>query len=112
MTVFLLPYQLIRERYFTKKQSQSPFTQNATIFQDVVVRCVRYAFASIPAAIGRVFFSKWVAYPFFRFRLLRHGYLRCPMFYQEVIRYGAKGLWIIENQHADPDIIIYYAHGQ
>ncbi|KAJ9616739.1 hypothetical protein H2200_000458 [Cladophialophora chaetospira] len=109
--VFQLPYQLVRERYYLKKQSQSPFAQHATLFQDLVIRCVRFAFAKIPANVGRVFFSKWVAYPFFRFRLLRHGYLHCPIFYQEVVRFGARGLWIIEDAHSDPDIIIYYAHG-
>lgn len=111
-TVFQLPYQLTRERYYTKRTKRSPFTRNATFFQDLVIRCVRYAFAHIPASIGRVFFSKWVAYPFFRFRLLRHGYLHCPMYYREIIRHGAKGLWIIGDQHSDPDIVIYYAHGE
>ncbi|OCT50174.1 esterase [Cladophialophora carrionii] len=94
-----------------KKQSQSPFTRHATVFQDVVIRCVRFAFAKIPAGVGRVFFSKWVALPFFRFRLLRHGYLHCPIFYREVIRHNTRGLLIIEDAHIEPDIIIYYAHG-
>ena len=34
------------------------------------------------------------------------------MFYREVNRHGAKGVWIIDDAHNDPDIIIYYAHGQ
>ncbi|KIW34811.1 uncharacterized protein PV07_01564 [Cladophialophora immunda] len=109
--IFQLPYQLVHERYCTKSHLQSPFTRHATLFQDVVIRCVRYAFAKIPARVGRVFFSKWVAYPFFRFRLLRHGFLHCPMFYREVIRHGARGLWIVDDPDCDPDIIIYYAHG-
>ncbi|KAK5269151.1 hypothetical protein LTR99_009291 [Exophiala xenobiotica] len=109
--VFQLPYQLVHERYFTKHEQQSPFTQHASLFQDVVIRCVRYAFAYVPASVGRIFFSKQVAYPFFRFRLLRHGYLRCPMFYREIVRYGARGLWIVDDLNTDPDIIIYYAHG-
>ncbi|EXJ87293.1 hypothetical protein A1O3_04252 [Capronia epimyces CBS 606.96] len=109
--VFRLPHQLLKERYFTRKQSQSPFTRNASIFQDVVVRCVRYAFANIPARVGRVFFCKWVSYPFFRFRLLRHGYLRCPMYYKEIIQPGFRGLWIVDNPDTEPDIIIYYCHG-
>ncbi|OAG41977.1 hypothetical protein AYO21_03712 [Fonsecaea monophora] len=109
--ILKLPYQLLHERYYIKRHLRSPFTQHATLFQDVVIRCVRYAFAKIPASIGRVFFSKWVAYPFFRFRLLRHGLLHCPMFYGEVIRHGARGLWIVDDPDCDPDIIIYYAHG-
>ncbi|EXJ83457.1 hypothetical protein A1O1_07080 [Capronia coronata CBS 617.96] len=109
--VVQLPYQLAKERYFTQPEKQSCFTQNATIFQDVVVRCVRYAFANIPANVGRVFFSKGVSLPFFRFRLLRHGYLHCPLYYQEVIRSGFRGLWIIDDPDSEPDIIIYYCHG-
>ncbi|KAJ9645634.1 hypothetical protein H2204_001215 [Knufia peltigerae] len=109
--VLQLPYQLIWERYLIKQREQPPFTQHSSLFQDVVIRCVRYAFARIPASVGRVFFSKWVAYPFFRFRLLRHGYLHCPMFYREVVRYGARGLWIVENPDIEPDIIVYYVHG-
>lgn len=59
--LFLIPYQLIRERYFTPHSNRSPYVQRATFFQDVVIRCVRYAFANMPASIGAVFFSKPVA---------------------------------------------------
>lgn len=100
------------ERYVQKKVDQSPFTQSASLFQDIVIRCVRYAFAKIPASIGRVFFSKWVALPFFRFRLLRHGYLQCPVYYQEVERPGLKGIWAVMDPDTEPDIIIYYCHGE
>lgn len=58
--------------------------QQASWFEDIVIRCVRYAFAYIPASIGRVFFSKHVALPFFRFRMLRHGYFRSPFHWQEI----------------------------
>lgn len=81
-----MPYQLILERYFTKKKQQSPFVQRATLFQDIVIRCVRYAFADIPAAIGKVFFSKWVALPFMKFRMLRHGIWKSPIYWREVNR--------------------------
>ncbi|EHY56400.1 hypothetical protein ABEF92_006644 [Exophiala dermatitidis] len=109
--VFQLPFHLIKERLLTEKEKQSPFTQHATFFQDVVVRCVRYAFAKIPASVGRVFFSKWVSYPFFRYRLLRHGHLHCPMFYTEIVQPDFRGIWIADTPHSDPDIIIYYCHG-
>lgn len=79
-----MPFQLIFERYLTKNQRQSPFVQHATLFQDVVIRCVRYAFADIPASIGKVFFSKHVALPFMRFRMLRHGIIRSPIHWREV----------------------------
>jgi acetyl esterase/lipase len=110
-----LPYQFVRERYIWKREAQSPFVQNATIFEDIVVRCVRYAFASIPARIDRVFFSKWVALPFFRFRLLRHGYLTSPIPYTEIDRNGVRGLWISgDDRPAElekPDLVVYYLHG-
>lgn len=79
-----MPYQLIRERYFTPQSQRSAFAQHATFFQDLVIRCVRYAFAHIPASIGRVFFSKAVALPFFTFRKLRHGVLRSDVHWHEV----------------------------
>ena len=110
-SVFLLPFQIFQERFFKRKDLRSPFVQNATIFQDIVIRCVRYAFAYIPARIGRVFFSKGVAYPFFRFRLLRHGYLRPPIRFDEVKRSGFRGLWIAFDRLEKPDIVIYYCHG-
>lgn len=109
--VLQLPAQFIRERYFLQPDKRSPFARNATIFQDIVIRCVRYAFAYIPASVGRVFFSKWVAYPFLRFRLLRHGYLKSPIFFREIVRHGVRGLWITPDEKAEPDVIIYYCHG-
>lgn len=108
---FRLPYQLITERYLTKKENRTPFVRNATFFQDLVIRCVRYAFAKMPASVGRVFFSKWVAYPFLRWRLLRHGYLESSISYQEVDKKGVKGLWVVCDQREKPDIVIYYCHG-
>jgi hypothetical protein len=84
--VLLLPYQFARERYFTPYESRSPFVQRATVFQDVVIRCVRFAFASMPAFLGRVFFSKAVALPFLRFRMLRHGFVTSPIRWTEIDR--------------------------
>jgi hypothetical protein len=57
--------------------------RRASLFEDVVVRCIRYAFANIPPGIGRVFFAKEVALPFLWFRLLRHGYLGSPIHWRE-----------------------------
>ena len=61
-----------------------------------------------------MFFSKWVAYPFFRFRLLRHGYLTSPIKYSEIDKNGVRGLWISSDQPDDldkPDLLVYYLHG-
>lgn len=37
-----MPYELVRERYFTPRAKRSPFCQRATVFQDLVIRCVRF----------------------------------------------------------------------
>ncbi|KAI9723351.1 MAG: hypothetical protein M1812_001235 [Candelaria pacifica] len=109
--VFKLPFQFIKERYFISATKQSPFVRRATAFQDIVIRCVRYAFAQIPAKIGRVFFCKAVALPFLRFRMLRHGYVRSPIYWRNITRDGFKGLWITIDQSIEPDIVVYYCHG-
>ncbi|KAJ8613328.1 hypothetical protein MRB53_037015 [Persea americana] len=72
------------ERLLVSHKDRSPFVQHATWFQDVVIRCVRYAFANIQASIGAVFLGKATALPFLYFRLLRHGLLRSPIHWEEV----------------------------
>ncbi|KAF2875176.1 Alpha/Beta hydrolase protein [Massariosphaeria phaeospora] len=109
--VFVLPFQFIQERYFTAHERRSPFVQRATVFQDIVIRCVRYAFAFMPAAIGQVFFSKPVSLPFLRFRMLRHGIVTAPLRWTEIDRPGLKGIWIVHNKQEQPDVILYYCHG-
>ncbi|KAI1131643.1 Alpha/Beta hydrolase protein [Nemania abortiva] len=106
-----LPYNFIRERYFTKYGNRSPFVQQASPFEDLVVRCVRYAFARIPPNVGRVFFSKPVALPFLRFRMLRHGYIRSPVHWHEYQDKRFRGIWIIHDPMRRPDLCVYYAHG-
>lgn len=83
-TVIKLPLSFIRERFFTPHEERSPFVQQASWFEDIVIRCVRYAFAYIPANIGRVFFSKEVALPFLKFRMFRHGLMESPIHWHEV----------------------------
>jgi len=109
--VIKLPITFIYERFFVKRQNQTPFVQQATPFEDFVIRCVRYAFANIPASIGRVFFSKPVALPFLRFRMLRHGYLKSPIHWHEVHMSDFKGLWLVCDEFQQPDVVVFYAHG-
>ncbi|KAJ4986138.1 hypothetical protein SVAN01_08402 [Stagonosporopsis vannaccii] len=109
--VGVIPFQFVRERYFVPYDKRSPFVKKATPFQDFVIRCVRYAFANMPAFIGRVFFSKGVSLPFLRFRMLRHGVVTSPIRWTEVKRSDFRGVLIKHNQQEQPDIIIYYAHG-
>ncbi|KAK0325412.1 hypothetical protein LTR54_005053 [Friedmanniomyces endolithicus] len=111
LPVLTLPSRLIHERYLTPRAHQSPFVQHATLFQDLVIRCVRYAFTSIPAPIGAVFFSRPVALPFLRFRMLRHGYLRSPIYWRAINRKGLQGLFLIHDETRRPDVVVYYCHG-
>ena len=56
-----------------------------------MVRCVRWAFKYVAPDVGKVFFSKHVALPFLRWRMLRHGYLTCPVHWREY-EYGEVSL--------------------
>ncbi|KAI0194172.1 cation efflux family-domain-containing protein [Astrocystis sublimbata] len=110
-SVFKLPYNFIRERYFTKLEDRCPFVQQASPFEDFVIRCVRFAFANIPPRVGRVFFSKQVALPFLRFRMLCHGYVRSPVHWREYADKNFRGIWAIHDPTKQPDVCVYYAHG-
>jgi len=109
-----LPLQFLTTRYLTASQRQPPFVTTASAFEDFVIRCVRYAFANIPPKVGRVFFSRSVALPFLRFRLLRHGWLHSPVHWREYDggeRKRFKGLWVIQDPTKRPDVCIFYCHG-
>ncbi|KAL3419252.1 hypothetical protein PVAG01_09474 [Phlyctema vagabunda] len=109
--VIKLPLGFFYEQFLVSKEERPPFVKQASYFEDIVIRCVRYAFANIPASIGRVFFSKAVALPFLRFRMLRHGYVRSPISWREVKMGNLNGLWIVGDESSKPDIVVYYAHG-
>jgi hypothetical protein len=81
--VIQLPIQFVKERFLTPVESQSLFVRQSSIFEDIVIRCVRYAFANIPTNVGRVFFSGKVALPFLRWRMLRHGLIKSPVYWRE-----------------------------
>lgn len=74
--LFRLPVSLARNRLLRPRAKRPPFVARASLFEDLVIRCVRYAFANIPASVGRVFFCKGVSQPFLLWRMARHGYLR------------------------------------
>ncbi|KAF8241890.1 alpha/beta-hydrolase [Wilcoxina mikolae CBS 423.85] len=109
-----LPAQLIKERCLTSTKHQLPFTRRTTLFQDAMVRCLRWAFTNLPSDVGRLFFLKGVSLPFLRFRMLRSGYFLsrrdCPR-WVEVNQNGLKGLWIAYDTIARPDLLVYYVHG-
>ena len=83
--VFNLPITLFNERAWLPGRLEQPafVRHGATPFEHAVVRCVRHGFVNIPPVVGRVFFSKSVALPFLRFRMLRHGFLRYPAYWRE-----------------------------
>ncbi|QBZ61534.1 hypothetical protein PoMZ_08484 [Pyricularia oryzae] len=106
-----LPYEFIRDQVFARSADVSPFTRQASMFEDFVIRCVRFAFANMPARIGRVFLSKEVSLPFLRYRMLRHGYLRPPVHWREHRGRGFNGIWVAADPTKRPDVVVYYIHG-
>ncbi|CAZ85417.1 unnamed protein product [Tuber melanosporum] len=111
-----MPTDIIKERYLTKHNRQSAFTRRSTLFQALVVACMRYGFTYVPTRIGRVFFTKGVALPFLRFRMFRHGYIwhlrHRPLWREINLNKGAmKGIWIVEDDIKKPDVVVYYCHG-
>ncbi|KEY67178.1 hypothetical protein S7711_03038 [Stachybotrys chartarum IBT 7711] len=94
---------------------QNTWVRQSTVFEDVVIRCVRYAFKNIPASVGRIFFSGPVSRPFLRWRLMRHGYLKCPTYWRAYTigdnTVEAEGIWIMHEPESPPDIVVYYVHG-
>lgn len=81
-----LPLGVVRDRFIHRivYRNRASAAQPASWFEDVVIRCVRYAFAHIPPKLARVFFSKRIALPLLKFRMLRHGYLRSLLHWVEV----------------------------
>ncbi|CAN8096506.1 unnamed protein product [Discula destructiva] len=109
--VIQLPAGFIHERFFLRPEDRPAFVRQASAFEDIVVRCVRYAFANIPPRVGRVFFGKKVALPWMRWRMLRHGYIRSPVHWREYKNRHFKGVWATADPTAKADVILYYAHG-
>lgn len=66
----------------------------------------------MPAYIGRVFFSKPVALPFLRWRMLRHGYFHSPITWREVKNDNFPGVWLTFDEETKPDIVVFYCHGK
>ncbi|ROT35944.1 alpha/beta-hydrolase [Sodiomyces alkalinus F11] len=109
-----LPLALIRDRLLRPRSRRPPFVARASFFEDLVVRCVRYAFRNVPAHVGRVFFHKAVAMPFLAWRMARHGYFTFPTKwaeYKEEGPEGFSGVWISADPSKPPDMVLYYVHG-
>ncbi|KAH8894755.1 alpha/beta-hydrolase [Thozetella sp. PMI_491] len=109
--IITLPLQFLSDHLLAAPSRRSPFVRQATLFEDLVVRCVRYAFANVPAKIGRIFFSREVALPFLRWRMLRHGYLRSPIHWREYRDRDFRGIWMIRDPTRQPDVVVFYIHG-
>ncbi|KAJ2907215.1 Arylacetamide deacetylase-like protein [Zalerion maritima] len=78
-----LPLERLASRIPFHKRS--PFVRKSSLFEDLVIRCVRYAFANVPPKIGRVFMCREVVTPFLTFRLIRHGrWWRTPHCHEHV----------------------------
>lgn len=60
IVLFILPIQLIYDRLTTASEW--------TLFQNLALRCVHFAFANLSPSVGRVAFSENQSFPFARFR--------------------------------------------
>ncbi|EWC46983.1 hypothetical protein DRE_03745 [Drechslerella stenobrocha 248] len=109
-----LPLSFIQDHFLLPYKQRPSIVKTSTLFQELVIRLVRYAFTNLPSDIGRVFFAKEVVLPFYRFRLLRHG-LRpsnVPSWSpEEIHQNGIRGIWVKTIKDRDPDIALYYIHG-
>ncbi|KAI5820865.1 Alpha/Beta hydrolase protein [Pyronema omphalodes] len=113
---FTLPYGLINERYRTRTEHQLAITRRISLFQDVMLRCIRWGFINVPCDVGKLFFIKGVSLPYLRFRMWRSGCLRpgkdCPKWTEiKKSKKGMRGLWISYDTTIRPDFIVYYVHG-
>jgi acetyl esterase/lipase len=43
--------------------------------------------------------------------MFRHGYIRSPVHWHKVKQPNFTGIWIIDDEKKDPDIVVYYTHG-
>ncbi|RCI08410.1 hypothetical protein L249_8772 [Ophiocordyceps polyrhachis-furcata BCC 54312] len=110
-----LPLDTFRHRLWLPSSSLPVFWRESSLFEYVVIRCVRYGFKNIPPDIGNVFLSKAVSLPFLRWRMLRHGLVRRPNYWHEFLLHegdrATRGLWLRHDPHRSPDIVIFYLHG-
>ncbi len=79
------------------------------LFQEVVFRCVKYCFRCMPCKFGRVFFSKEVAMPFWRYRFWAHEG-QTPFTWTEVNQESLRGLWMYKEEK-EHHVIVYFVHG-
>ncbi|KAF3924927.1 hypothetical protein ABW21_db0208236 [Orbilia brochopaga] len=112
--VIELPLSLLQDHVLLPYEKRPEIVKRTTFFQEFVLRLVRYAFSNLPTDIGRVFFAKEIALPFYRFRLLRHGLWpsKAPSWSpEEINRNGIRGIWVKTIWDNEPDIVLYYIHG-
>ena len=70
-------------RFVRPKTKLSQFAREGTLFEDVVIRVVRYGFEHFPTPALRAFLSKEFAYSLLKWRMLRSGYFAFPAHLQQ-----------------------------
>ncbi|KHO00688.1 Alpha/beta hydrolase fold-3 [Metarhizium album ARSEF 1941] len=112
--VFRLPFYFLA-RYVKPRDAQPWFIAESSLFEDMMIRIVRYGFTNLPVKTVRVLFTKHFAYPFLRWRMFRSGHFKFPAHLQEnFIEQGntsVTGLWIKHDPGRGPDVVVYYIHG-
>ncbi|QUC22250.1 uncharacterized protein UV8b_06491 [Ustilaginoidea virens] len=109
-----LPFHVI-SRYVQARDSQPFFIRTSSLFEDVVIRIVRYGFINFPTETLKVFLSKQFAYPLLKWRMFRSGWFTFPARLEEVVveegDTSVAGLWIKHDPKREPDVVVYYIHG-
>ncbi|QPH12275.1 hypothetical protein C2857_004383 [Epichloe festucae Fl1] len=114
LILFVLPFHFLA-RYAKSRDAQPRFIRESSVFEDMIVRIVRYGFMYFPTEALKVFLSKRFAYPLLRWRMFRNGIFSFPAHLQDrVLQEGqtsAAGLWMRHDAEKEADVVVYYVHG-
>lgn len=117
--VFDIPLLLARRLLFAwgfNVIAPDQFTCTASAFEVIAVQCTRWSHVNLPLDILRAFFGRGVVRPFLRWRMLRHFFFWSPVTCEDYegseVDPAVKGIWIKEDPDEDPDLVVYYIHGE
>lgn len=96
---FQMPLDVARRQLASWRRGRAEH-QRPSLFEDIVLSCVCWAFINMDPRVGRVFFSRPVALPFFRFRQLMA--LGVSGLFRAVVSYGQSFMAYILPPFASP----------
>jgi acetyl esterase/lipase len=101
-------YRIFKAKRGFPADGVDKFSTSAPLFEVLVVRCMRYALASVPPAIIKCCFHKSVALPFAEYRDWDR---REDKNWEEVESGDTRGIWIQKEKQKPPSFVLYYIHG-